>query len=167
MAVKHEVHEESLASAVPVTSIQAGTLGELQKQKIRCKEEVLQLETAMTIQIQMYDGLFKCGARAVGAYKRARKELQKVKRTGCSDVEFAKLATNEAKCITNVRQLAECCKTSAKAMALLETRYNLEVEVCKKVDIEIAELRTTTSVVYRDEMTVTGRDVTDPPITTQ
>jgi hypothetical protein len=136
MAVQHDVQEVIQENPVAVIDVLANRLNDLQNCKKSCKEEVACIESAMTLQAEVFDGLFKCGAQAFGAHKRKKKELQKVKDGGCpSHAAIPDLTANESMCATNVRQIAEWCKTSTKAMALLETRLNLEVEVAKGVDI--------------------------------
>ena len=123
MALKHEVDEEILANTLAVMGVHANRLAHLKKQKITYKEEVHQLERAMTLHIQVFDGLFRCGAHAIGAQKRVKKELQRVTKGRCTEAELANLPANAIKCLTLVHELVECCKTSRNTMALLEMKY--------------------------------------------
>ena len=54
------------------------------------------------------DGLFKGGARAIGAHKRAKKELQKVERITTNDALILNLTATATSCVQNVCQLAQC-----------------------------------------------------------
>jgi hypothetical protein len=90
---------------------------------------------------QVYSGMFKCGAQAFRAHKRAKLELDKALTSNCSDTVFANLTAIEDTCLMNLRRLTEWCMTARKSMDMLQARYEEELEAAKALDIEIEKLQ--------------------------
>jgi hypothetical protein len=141
LAVKAEVAEENVASKIAIIDWHTTRLGALQKRKISYTEEIQRLESALSLQESIYNGMFKCGSQAYGSRKKAKKELNEAIEDNCTAEELAHLTANKYRCFKNVRQHVEWCTTAKKAKDLLQARIKKEVQAAKEVDIDIESLQ--------------------------
>jgi hypothetical protein len=135
------LEEENQATVLAVGDLDATRLGLLKKRRACCSEELQRLHRALSLQEDVFNGMFKCGEQAVGARKRAKRELKQALQANQKPEVIENLTASEEKCFRNIKQFIEWCTIAKKAKDLLQSRYNEEELALADVDKDIEELQ--------------------------
>lgn len=132
--------EENRASMHADVDMDGTALGVLKKRGASYCEEMQSLQGALSVQDNVYQGMFKCGDQAVAARKRARKDLKKAIETKQKPRVITELKANEDKCYENICQFVEWCRIAKAAKDTLQKRYEEEERALADVDNDIRKL---------------------------
>lgn len=134
------LEEEDRATVNAIEDLHPTTLGALKKRRACCMEELGRLQNALSLQDDVFNGMFKCGDQAVGARKKAKRELKEAQQANKKAEVIENLVANEEKAYRNIRQFVQWCTIAKKANDTLETRCNDEEMALAALENDIQDL---------------------------
>ena len=135
------LEDEDRTTVNAVQDLCATTLGVLQNRRAYCIEELQRLKRALSFQETVYNGLFKCEDEAVGARKKARRELKEALQAKQKAAVIENLTANEEKSYRTIWQFVDWYTIAKKAKEDLQCRYKDEEMALADVDNDIEELK--------------------------
>lgn len=136
------LEEEGRATANAPEDVCSTTLGVLQRRRATYSEELDCLDSALSLQEDVYNGLFKCREDAVTLRKRVKKGVKEALQKNLKPAVVDNLKATEEKCRKNIQQFVEWIKVAMNAKEVLQGRYNEEEVHLAQVekDIQVVEV---------------------------
>lgn len=134
------LEEEDVATVNAVEDLRATTLGMLKNRRACSIEELERLHSALSLQEDIFNGMFKCGEEAVAGRKKAKTELKEAVEANRKASVIENLTANEENSYRNIRQFVQWCTIAKKAKDNLQTRCNEEEMALSEVENDIQEV---------------------------